>query len=86
MPLSGDDLGDAIKVAVMAETDKLNQSSDPAGAGDYQTVRFRAMGNAIINYFKANATIQSLSCNQTTAGDPPHTHNVSTIEATGKIS
>jgi hypothetical protein len=85
MPLNGDDLGDAMRVAVMAEVNSLDQSSDPADAGDYQTARFRAMGNAIVSYFKTNATIESLSCNQTTAGDPPHTHNVSTVEATGKI-
>jgi hypothetical protein len=85
MPLNGDDLGDAIKTAVMAVVDQLNQSSDPAAAGDFQTDRFRAFGNAIVNYLKTNATIESLSCDQTSAGDPLHTHNVSTIEATGKI-
>ncbi len=85
MALDGNDLGDALKAAVDAELSNLNQDSNPANSDQYRTNMWRAIGNAWVDYIKNNATIESLSCNQTTAGDPPHTHNVSTVESTGKI-
>ena len=85
MALNGDALGDLLKGDVQSITNQLNQSSDPLDADAYQTAFWRKIGNRIVNYFKANATIESLSCNQTPNDGAAHTHNVSTVESTGKI-
>lgn len=85
MAMNGNNLGDEIKAAVDTEIATLSQSSDPADHNAYRVALWRGIGNAIVNHIKNNATIESLSANQTPAGQGPHTHNVSTVESTGKI-
>lgn len=72
------------KAARAALKDALNQDTTPGELDAALDAYNTAMATANANLIKS-ATIESLSCNQTTAGDPPHTHNVSTVEATGKI-
>ncbi len=87
MALNGNDLGDQLKAAVMAVVNTLNQSSNPVNASAYQTALFRAWGNTIVDYFKANATINPLTVTMTPNDGSPHTHSPSATDtATGKIS
>lgn len=86
MALNGNALGDLLKTNVMAAVAALGQNSDPANAGTYQTAMFRAFGNTIVDYLKANATIEALTVTNTPADGANHTHApAATVEATGKI-
>lgn len=74
MALIGNDLGDAMAAAV-AEADEKDRQA-----------MFRAMGVAIVNYFKTNTdvTIDDPSGLADTAGNPPSSSHTGT--ATGSIS
>ena len=79
MAMNGNNLGDAIKTAVMAVVDNLGQSSDPAGASAHQTALFRAIGNAVVDHIKDNAVV---AVTNTPSDGAAHTH----APATGDIS
>jgi hypothetical protein len=84
MSLNATRLGNAM-YACRSQFNGLNRQSSQQ---DFETALLDysiSFAQAIIDEFTANATVESLSCNQTTTGDPPHTHNVSTVESTGKI-
>lgn len=63
MPLSGNALGDAIKAAV----DAYVSGADPAGV-NYRRDLFRTMGNAIVTYLVANASVVVASVSGVTTG------------------
>jgi len=87
MAMNANTLGDALMAAEAAVVASyIGEGSNPANAGAYQQARYRAFAAAFIAHIQANATIASITCNETVAGDPPHVHNVSTQSATGKIS
>lgn len=54
MPLDGNALGEALKAAV------LSIPAPPAGSvSTYTDAYYKALGNTIVDYFKANAVIQT---------------------------